>query len=424
MRYNQVNNRNKEQAAMNPVYKLYCRSYQRILKCAMHFISIPMPETGNSISHVADMIHKNHLIHPLIVSGPHVSKSESVRTFLDELEKSGIVFSLFSKISKDPNFSDIDSLYDFYNENTCDSLIAIGGGSVIDATKALGCKIVQPKKAYSKLRGLLKVKKDLPFFIAIPTTAGTGSEATVASVITNETNGDKFAINDPHLVPKIAVLDSSLLKSLPKKMIAESGMDAFCHALEAYIGNSNSKLTKKYAMDAILLIHDNLFSFYNDSNNEKIRENMLKASYYAGISFTRAYVGYVHALAHAVGGMYHLPHGYCIAVLLPYVLKHYKSSIFKSLAQINDQLKLSHPQAIEEEKSIVVIQWIEDLRNRLGIPADFGGIIKEEDFSKLAKHASKEANPLYPVPRILSARQLEEILREANIGIKPNHETA
>ncbi len=399
---------------MNLFQSMYCRTYQGILRFAMHFIKIRIPETHSSLMDVPEIIKANKLCHPIIVSGKHVSKKVRVLSLLSKLKEDNIPYSLYTDIGSDPTFSEIRSLYDFYKDEGCDSIIAIGGGSIIDASKALGCKIVKPNKNLSYFKGLLKVGQRLPFFIAIPTTAGTGSEATLASVITNESNGDKFAINDPNLVPNVCVLDSSLLDSLPQKVIAETGMDALCHAIEAYIGKSNTKLTREYALKSISLIHDNLFSFYICSGNDVIRQNMLDASYYAGISFTRAYVGYVHALAHAIGGMYHLPHGYCIAILLPHVLRAYKTSISKPFAEINDSLHLSNPNAIDEEKMIAMIHWINDLRDSLKIPSTFQGKIRKEDYTKLAKHANREANPLYPVPKLFSRKKLEEIIRTAN----------
>lgn len=399
---------------MNPFKVMYCRAYQGILRFAMRFIRIRIPKSYSSLLNIPQIIKENNLSHPIIVSGKNVSKTAFVTSLLSKFKDESIPFSLYTNVGSDPTFSEIYDLYDFYTAQKCDSIIAIGGGSVIDACKALGCKIVKPDKMLSYFKGLLKVGKKPPFFIAVPTTAGTGSEATLASVITNETTGDKFAINDPNLVPDVCVLDSSVLVSVPKKIVAETGMDALCHAIEAYIGKSNTDLTKEYALKSISLIHDNLPALYASTSNDVIRQNMLDASFYAGISFTRAYVGYVHALAHAIGGTYHLPHGYCIAILLPHVLRAYRSSIAKPFAEINDRLHLSNPNAIKEEKMIAITHWINDLRERMNIPDTFQGKIRKEDYTKLANHASKEANPLYPVPKIFSKKKLVEIIRKAN----------
>ncbi len=155
--------------------------------------------------------------------------------------------------------------------------------------------------------------------IAIPTTAGSGSEATIASVVTNPSKKDKFAINSPKLLPQVVLLDDELLRSLPPKIIANTGMDTLTHALEAYLGNALTTKTKEAALESILLISASLLPFYQNPNDDVARENMLKASYLAGIAFTRSYVGYVHALAHSLGGEYNLPHGYLNAVLFSHI---------------------------------------------------------------------------------------------------------
>lgn len=396
---------------------IYSRSVQLILKMAMPFINIRIPETHSDIFKIISIIKNENLNHPLIISGNHVSKHQKIQMLFSKLNENNIKFSLFTDVKSDPTFENIEEIYKFYVDNSCDSIISIGGGSIIDASKALGCKITAPNKNLSSFKGLLKVKRDIPFFIACPTTAGTGSEATIASVVTNEKTNDKFAINDPHLVPNIAILDNTLLDSLSSETIAITGIDALCHAVEAYIGRSNSKLTKEKALDAILLIKNNLVKFYKNVNDFEARENMLIASYEAGISFTRAYVGYVHSLAHAIGGLYHLPHGYCIAILLPYVLEAYKTSIYKSTKEINDYLSLSDKDAVDEEKYLAFIDWIKDLNKELNIPETFENKIKEDDYLKLAIHAFKEANPIYPVPKILNVKKLIDIFKKSN-GVK------
>lgn len=405
---------------MNPFFTCYARTVQFILKSSMNFIEIRIPEVRDSLSSIPTLIKEHSLSHPLIVSGKHVSTLPKFSELVKSLKQKNLCFSVFNNVKSDPTFENIESLYQYYVDNGCDSIIAIGGGSIIDASKALGARIARPKKSLASFRGLLKIGKDIPFFIAAPTTAGTGSEATLAAVITNEKNGDKFAVNDPHLVPNVAVLDDSLLKSLPQKTIAITGIDALCHAVEAYIGRSNSKLTRKYALDSISLIYDNLLTFHQNPQNDIARKKMLLASYYAGISFTRAYVGYVHSLAHAIGGMYHLPHGYCIAILLPYVLEAYGKKAFHSLGKINDRLMLSDPGAIDEEKALVTIEWIRNLNRSLSIPSSFDGAISEKDYERIAIHAYREAFPIYPVPRILTIKELKKILIRANTKTEEN----
>ena len=326
------------------------------------------------------------------------------------LKEKGFPLIEFKEVKQNPETPVIEKAMQEAKEKGVDALLAIGGGSVIDTAKAVGALLANPHKKLLKMRGLLKVRKRFPMLIAIPTTAGSGSEATIASVVTNPSKKDKFAINSPKLLPQVVVLDDELLRSLPPRIIANTGMDALTHALEAYLGHALTNKTKEAALEAILLIHASLLPFYQNPNDDVVRENMLKASYLAGISFTRSYVGYVHALAHSLGGEYNIPHGYANAVLLPHLLRKYGKKASKKLSYLAEILNLD-----KQKKDTAVIECIEELKEKLNIPKTFGNIIQEKDIPYLAKHAAKEANPLYPVPKEMNQKELEEILKELSI---------
>ena len=399
---------------MNIIHKIYCRTYQGIFRLAMKVLNFRIPEVYHSLNDIPSLFSKNQCHHPLIVSDNIIIALPRVEHFLAKLKEEEITFDTYTDIKPDPTFEAIERLYQYYHEHHCDSILAIGGGSVIDASKALGCKCLKPEKSLAYFKGVLKVKKDIPYFIAVPTTAGTGSETTVASVVSNEKTNDKFAINDGHLIPKAAILDDSLLANLPKHIIATTGMDAFTHALEAYIGKSGTKLTDDYALKALKAIQDHLFDFYQDSSNTLARKNMLQASFMAGVSFTRAYVGYVHALAHSIGGVYHLPHGLCIAILLPYVLEAYGKNAYHKLSDVADLFMLTDKTETEEVKSKALISWIKEMNKKMNIPSTFEGKIQEKDIDFLIRHSLKEANPLYPVPKEFTKKELREIINQAN----------
>lgn len=403
---------------MNPFKKAVCRIFQKTMKFFQNFISFPIPETiekENAVFEIPGILKRRNLSHPLFLCGNHAYALLKEKGLFQKIEEDGLKYDVFTEIKPDPQVSQIDDVYAIYQKQGCDSLVAIGGGSIIDATKALGIRIAYPKTSLKKFRGFLKVHKKIPFFIAVPTTAGTGSEATVCAVITD--GEDKFAINDPHLIPEVCMLEESLLSTLPPMVIANTGMDAFTHAIEAFLGHSNTKMTKEYALSSMKAIHENLISFFHNPSDQEARKAMLKASYEAGISFTRAYVGYVHALAHAIGGCYHVPHGYAIAILLPYVLEAYGSSIYKDMSTIYDSLDLGK-ESSNEKKAKAVIQWVKDTNAVLGIPSSFQGLIDKEKYNELAKHADKEANPFYPVPKELDSKELRVILVKANHGTR------
>lgn len=401
---------------MNIFKLIYYRSFQFVLnKIAAPFLNIKEPKLireENSLFKSVEILKENNLKKPFIFITNSIYKSETFSFLLNKMNENNIDYFIYSNIKADPSVKIVDETYSLYIENKCDSLISIGGGSALDLAKAVGILITNKNKDISKYKGLLKVKNKLPFFIAVPTTAGTGSEATICSVITNEKNYDKYAINDPKLIPDYALLDNSLLKSIPKHIISTTGMDALTHGVEAYLGNALTKKTKEYSLKAIKLINNNLLNFYNNSNNTSSRNNVLFASYLAGVAFTRSYVGYVHALSHSLGGKYHLPHGYLNAVLLPIVLKKYDKKAVKKLASIENYINPSNKE--NKEKANDFINRINKLNEMMNIEKTFNGVIKKEDLEFLVNHAYKEANPLYPVCKELTKKELKEILIESD----------
>lgn len=277
----------------------------------------------------------------------------------------------------------------------------------MDCAKATGARIAKPNQPLSKMKGILKVHKRLPLLIAIPTTAGTGSETTLAAVITDAETRHKYAINDFPLIPRYAVLDPKVTLSLPPAITASTGLDALTHAVEAYIGNSTTYGTRKDALLAVRLIFENLDTVYKDGSNLDARRNMLHASFYAGCAFTKSYVGYVHAVAHSLGGEYNVPHGYANAVILPMVLEAYGSKIYKKLYKLALEANVADPQDSYEEGARNFIRAIKDMKLRFQIGNTIPEI-REEDIPKLAHYADKEANPLYPVPVLMNAKELEK----------------
>lgn len=399
---------------MNIFSKTYSRIFQFGIKVLSSLIHFPIPKCYDRLEDIPNLLKDNNCKKSILVVSNSVSKSLRFLSFLDYLKDSGIDYSIYTGVAPDPTFKSIEVLAGFYRAHECDSIIAVGGGSVMDASKAMGALIAYPKKKLSHFKGVLKVHKDIPYFIAVPTTAGTGSEATIASVVMNEETNDKFSITDGHLVPKAAIMDDSLLIGLPKHIIAHSGMDAFTHAIEAFIGKTQTEISMDNAQRALHLISKNLYRFYVNPRLNDARKNMLYASFYAGVAFTRAYVGYVHALAHAIGGLYHKPHGYTVAILLPYVLKAYGKNAYKRLALASDSMGICDKDLTEEQKANQLISWILKMNMDMEIPKGFNGLIKESDLDFLVNHAHKEANPWYPVPKELGKKELREIIVKAN----------
>ncbi len=277
----------------------------------------------------------------------------------------------------------------------------------MDCAKAVGARLARPRKPLAKMEGILKIWHKLPLLIAVPTTAGTGSETTLAAVITDADTHHKYAINDFNLIPDYAVLEPSVTYGLPPQLTATTGMDALTHAVEAYIGRSTTKQTRAASIEAIQLIFDNLQNAYKNGNDKTARRNMLRASYLAGTAFTKSYVGYVHAVAHSLGGCYGIPHGLANSVLLPIVLEAYGTAAHKKLAALARITGITDS-ALDAVAAEEFINHIRSMNISMNIPETLDGIC-DEDIPELARYANKEANPLYPVPALWGPEKLEQM---------------
>ena len=393
---------------MNIFKKIYCRTYQFVLKVAMPFLPYRQPKILTNYASLCDVLKNNDIKNVLLVADKTLIELGLTKELSEQLDKENIKYFVNDKTVPNPTTDNVLAGLEMYKNNACQAIIALGGGSIMDCAKAIGAKIARPNKDLGKMEGILKVRKKTPLIFAIPTTAGTGSETTIASVITDSQTRHKYAINDFVLIPSYAILDASLTLGLPPKITATTGMDALTHAVEAYIGRSTTKKTREYALNAIRLIFDNILVVYKDGKNLNARKNMLKASYLAGLAFTQSYVGYVHAVAHSLGGKYNVAHGEANAILLPVVLKKYGKGIYKKLQKICLALNLCDKTLSGEECAQQFIEKIEKLNKDMNIGTKIPQI-QLEDIPALARTADKEANPLYPVPTLYDAKALQSI---------------
>ena len=394
---------------MNIFYKGYCRAFQNVLQFSTYFMPWREPiiiKGHDSVLLVPTKIKQLGFNKVLIVSGKTTPKLGLLDGLIAELENVGIEYVLYSECIPDPTIQVVEATVSKYLDNNCDSFIAFGGGSPMDCVKIAAARIAKPKRSIAQLKGLLKVRRKTPTIFAVPTTSGTGSETTLAAVVKDPTTHAKYVITDPSIVPAYAILDPNLTVALPKHITAQTGMDALTHAVEAYIGGSNTKKTKVMAIKAVRLIMENLKDAYDDGSNILARENMQLASFYAGVAFTRAYVGYVHSIAHTLGGFYGVSHGLANAVLLPHVLEAYGSSAHKRLASLAKAIGLTGKDNIELANCF--LDMIKLLIKDIGIAPTIDNII-ESDIKEMSRRAAKEANPFYPVPKILSAEELSPI---------------
>lgn len=400
---------------MNLFKKFYCRTYQTVFRLILPILPYREPVLLKSNTEIIDVLKKHKKTSVLLVTDRAIRNLQLTQSLEAEIQANDIKLTIYDGTVPNPTTDNVAAALQLYHNNQCDCIIAFGGGSAMDCAKATGARVAKPKKSLAKMKGILKIGKKIPLLIAIPTTAGTGSETTLAAVITDSTTRHKYAINDFPLIPSYAALIPELTLGLPPHITATTGMDALTHAVEAYIGRSTTKQTRAYAERAVKDIFANLLTAYQDGNNITARTKMLDAAYYAGVAFTQSYVGYVHAIAHSLGGKYNIPHGLANAVILPYVLRKYGRKIYRKLWRLGLAANLFDKNTPEEVGAKIFIQTIDDFNYAMGISTSIPEI-QDQDIAELAKTAEHEANPLYPVPVLWTTKELIEIYQEVKNG--------
>jgi alcohol dehydrogenase len=403
---------------MNIFYKAYARCFQKTFWLVMHVMNFKEPiliEGDDSLAKIPGILKEKGKKGTLIVTDNQIFKLGLTDRLQEVLKAENIPFGIYHDVVPNPTVDNVNEALAIYKAGNFDSVVAVGGGSSMDTAKMVAACSTNPKKTVSKMKGVMKVTHKPDLIIAVPTTAGTGSEATVAAVICDPKTHDKYAVDDPKLIPKYAVLAPKLLIGLPGKVTSTVGIDALCHAVEAYIGGENTKKTKEYAEKAVKGIFDNLYNSYKEPGNLTYRANMQRAAYQAGVAFTRAYVGYVHSMSHPLGALYNTPHGLAISITMPYVLEAYGKNAWKKLAKLADIVGVTDPQMNEEQKAKAFIEAIKKLEADMQIPNTIKGIVDPKDYEVLAEHAVKEANPLYPVPKIFNKKEIIEIYKKMYI---------
>lgn len=392
---------------MNPIKKVFCRCFQTVLRLALPILPYRDPKVLHSVRDVPGCLQEKKLTSVLIVTDGFLHISGMLEPLKKALKDNGVQYTIYDEVTPNPTILNVELARERYIQNGCQALIGFGGGSAIDCAKAVGARIARPRKSIPKMEGILKVMRPIPFLIAVPTTAGTGSETTLATVITDHNTSHKFPINDFPLIPRVAVLDPEMTRSLPPHMTSTTGMDALTHAIEAYIGRSTTRQTRADALEAARLISENLEAAYRDGSDMTARANMLQAAFLAGGAFSKSYVGYCHAVAHSLGGQYHTPHGLANAVLLPYVLEAYGESAHRKCKDIAIAMHIADAETPESTAAERLIAEIRRMNAAMNIPDKLPGI-RPADIPKLASYADKEANPLYPVPKLMDAKALEQ----------------
>jgi alcohol dehydrogenase len=393
------------------MFHFYDRSVQGLMRLVAKLIKIPEPNVylGHKNFHkIIDILRYHQLNRILLVTDQNIIQLKIIEPLMTLFHQQKIEVFVYQDTQVNPTIVNLEEAKTSYVKHHCQAILGVGGGSVMDCAKGAAALVATGKKV-QQLRGLLKVRKKPPLMIMVPTTAGTGSEATVAVVVSNLKTKEKFAISDPVLVPQYAILDSALIMGLPPQLTATTGMDAMTHAIEAYLGNSVTPFSMAASKKALQLIHLHLIHSYQHPKDEPSRRGMLEASYQAGLAFTRSYVGYVHAVAHTLGGFYQVPHGLANAIILPHVLELYGKAIHHKLATMADWLSLTSLDAPSVVKAKAFKEWLNHHLTAMDITNSLKGVILKEDIPLMVKRAQQEVSPFYPVPVYLRGQILTHL---------------
>lgn len=393
---------------MHPITQLGCRAFQLVFRAALPILPFRQPKLLDSLEEAAQVLAKKKISSVLLVADGGVRDLGLTAPLEQALKAADISCAVYEQRHPNPTIDNVEAARKIYLASNAKAIITVGGGSAMDCAKVVGARIARPSKPVQKMKGLLRVCRRTPLLIAAPTTAGTGSETTLAAVITNSETHHKYPINDFALIPDYAVLDAKLTLGLPKQLTATTGMDALTHAVEAYIGRSTNALTRAMAEEAVCLIAQNLRAAYDDGRDFEARKHMLRAAYCAGIAFTRSYVGYVHGVAHSLGGQYGIAHGLANAVILPHFLRTYGKTCARKLAILARKAGIAMPDDDDPIACQAFINWVDGMNRYFSLPETFPQI-RREDIPLMALHAARESNPLYPVPKLMDRHELERM---------------
>ncbi len=383
---------------------------------------VPVQYRGpGTLAKLPDILALRKLGNVMVVTDRQLMSLGLPNRALRLLEDANIKYTLFDEVEPNPSTDTVEALRKSYADHACQGFVAFGGGSVMDAAKAAGARIARPKRTLEQMGGFLKVLKRIPPIIAIPTTAGTGSETTIAAVVTDYTTHRKFALSDLSLIPHVAILDPELTIGLPPAITAATGMDALTHAVESYLCLFVSKKCRKFSEDAVRIIFGSIEKATADGSDLHAREQMLAAAFLGGSAFTRAGLNYIHPIAHTLSGLYKEAHGRANAVVMPHVLRYYGAPVHQKLAKLALCAGLPVAGMSDAEAANAFIEAISRLNRVLLIPDGFD-YIRDADIPQICDWALAEANPFYPVPILYGKEEIAEIVslirkptREANI---------
>ena len=394
---------------MNILRRAYCRAFQTVFRIALPLLPYREPVPLEGLGAITPLLKEKKVSAVLLVTDRSVRGLGLTAPLEEDLKAAGISCAVYDGTVPNPTIQNVEEGRRLYLETGAGAIIAVGGGSVMDCAKGVGARIARPGKSVRKMRGLLKVLLPTPLTIAVPTTAGTGSETTVAAIISDSATHSKKQLLDPKLVPMFAILDPELTVGLPKHTTAHTALDALTHALEAYVAGYADEETDRQARIAVRLIFQYLPKVQEDPTDLEGREALLTASFFAGMAFTRTYVGYVHAFAHTIGGKFGVSHGLANAVLLPHIMRYYLPVCYKRFAELGRMLKLGMPGDSDQIKATRFVKLLYKLNRQMGIPTRFEKF-PASAIEEVIDMAFQECHGTYPVPRYFTREHARKLM--------------
>lgn len=391
---------------------LFYRCLMVLLKLIARTMSIRQPQLlagpGSSLQ-LCDAIAAAGVRRLLIVTDSMLARIGLLEPMRQRLTQSGVTVVVYDGVQPDPTIEQIEAGVDLLRRSDSQAVLAIGGGSSIDAAKIISARATN-SKSITQMMGVLKLRKAILPLYAVPTTAGTGSEVTIGAVVSDPARQRKLTVIDPKLVPQMAALDGSLMKGLPPAITAATGMDVLTHAIEAFVSRLATPETDRAALEATRLVMQYLPRAMVNGADEEARQQMAWASYQAGLAITKAGVGYVHAISHNFGGRYHTPHGLANAIVLPYVLEYSRTHCVDRLAKLAQSSGLGSASENRQQLADRLIGHIRAMNRSFGIPAGLKAL-RDADIPQIAAAALQEAHFTYGVPRYMDQARCEQMLR-------------
>lgn len=353
----------------------------------------------------------------LIVTDKVLKELGVLDTMLKAMDEANFPYAIYDGTEPNPSIENIEEAYALYKSETCDCIVGFGGGSAMDAAKVVGCRVAKPDmsvKQMSRLMGYFPVtmsaaNKKVPFILAVPTTAGTGAESTVAAVVSDHAIDKKYTVTDIAMRPKSVILDAALATGLPPRQTAFTCIDLVSHCTEGFLSYAHNPRGDEWAIKGVRLAKENIEAAMKDGNDLVARQNLCEAAYAGGQSLNMETTGYVHPFCHKIGAKYNLVHGRCIGAVMPIILEDYGPVVESRLAKLAVRTGIADPSATEAEQAKQYIQWIRDFDEKYGIDP-YIPEIKDEDLDEIADSIMVEIF-VYPNKKVYTRDEIKHLLK-------------